>query len=143
MGVRRVDDFSRRMIGWVTQFKVRGKSTTKYFADNKYGGSDEAHEAAKEFLSKGEAARAEVLCLQRRLHPRRNTSSGLVGVARVVRQSGSASWIAYWLDDANSRKYKRFSVAKYGEEEAMRLAIDAKLSNSLEDIARLSDLLQD
>ncbi|MGY2048501.1 AP2/ERF family transcription factor [Methylobacterium sp. JK268] len=89
-------------------------------------------------LGPGEAATdRESLALMRRLRPRRNCRSGLPGVSRFIRKaSGTAFWVAYW-DDAQGRKIQRkFSVSIHGEEEARRLAIDARLAAVREHIDR-------
>jgi len=57
---------------------------------------------------------------------RRNNSSGIHGVGRYTPKAGSPYWIAQWLDLEGKHKSKTFSISKYGEGEAKRLAIDSR-----------------
>ena len=56
--------------------------------------------------------------------------SGIVGVSKQGTQ-----WVAHWREDGRTR-YAGFSVNKYGEDEAKRLAIESRNAN----IARLNAL---
>lgn len=61
-------------------------------------------------------------------HPlRQDSSSGVVGVNRLVNtlRSGNLAiyWKALWCEDGE-RKYKLFPVKKYGEDEAFRMACE-------------------
>lgn len=62
-------------------------------------------------------------------------SSGVLGVRRMV-QHGNPAWYCQWqIGPIGQRKTKRrsFAVAKYGEEEAKRLAIQARQDGIFED----------
>lgn len=58
-------------------------------------------------------------------------TSGHVGVRRVLspvtKKSGRKysyyNWVASWMDDTGKKKFKPFSISKYGEEEAKQMAI--------------------
>lgn len=54
-----------------------------------------------------------------------NNVSGVTGVYRVVRKSGEhIVWTAEWISLCGKVKTKSFSVNKYGEQEAFRLACE-------------------
>lgn len=60
---------------------------------------------------------------------RRKSRSGTVGVRRITSESKGHlydSWIAVWSDRRHNKKMKSFSINKYGEEEAKKLAFKAR-----------------
>jgi hypothetical protein len=108
----------------------------KHFPDQDYGGAAQA-------LAAAQAWRAEI----ERQHPRpsrsqlakglntRNTS-GKAGVSRTAKPSrhvdGSATVTDYWLAKSprglKPARSRIFSVSKHGEQEAYRLAVEARLA---------------
>lgn len=57
---------------------------------------------------------------------RRKSTSGIVGVARIIKPSKGhdyAFWRANFTDRRGNRKVRIFSVGKYGEAEAKKLAL--------------------
>ena len=62
--------------------------------------------------------------LWRRDRPRRNSSSGLVGVARYESESGGAFWLASWTDQHGVGRKRKFSVNRWGEHLAKNKAMD-------------------
>lgn len=56
--------------------------------------------------------------------PRKESSSNIRGVYKRDERLGisKASWICEWTDENHKRHSKSFSIAKYGEDEAFRLA---------------------
>jgi len=60
---------------------------------------------------------------------RRKSRSGIVGVQRItdtVKQHPYDFWVAVWTDRRGQRRCRKFSVIKYGEDEAKKLAIMAR-----------------
>lgn len=60
---------------------------------------------------------------------RRKSPSGTVGVRRITAETKGHPydyWIAVWSDTRHNKKMKKFSVNKYGEEEAKKLAFKAR-----------------
>lgn len=108
----------------------KGETTVKRFADGIYGGKREALKAAVEYrdsiLAKDEPFDHQIW-IRNRL--RKNNRSGIPGVHRyeVVANPDSGSireyWIAAWTDEHGATRQRKFSVARYGETEAKRLAI--------------------
>lgn len=119
--------------GWNVFLRRSGLNFRKRFSDTKYGGEDGAMAAAQAWRDTKD-----------RLHPamskqqvaasRKRPVSGQQGVYRLVirqrRQDGSLSVGCFW--DAVSPSWhvplrrRRFSVAKYGEDEAFRRAVAAR-----------------
>lgn len=142
MGVQRLDAPDRNFKGWMATYQHRGVWTRRYFSDERFGGSEAAQKAAQAFHDTDADLRREAISLARRLRSRRNSKAGVVGVTRVARSTGPASWMAYWTDPEGKRRYKRFSVRIHGEENALRLAVETRMANTQPDIERLSELLQ-
>jgi hypothetical protein len=60
---------------------------------------------------------------------RRKSRSRMVGVRRTtqtVKGHEYEFWEAWWSDQRHNRRSKRFSVNKYGEDEAKKLAVKAR-----------------
>ncbi|MFE1598677.1 AP2/ERF family transcription factor [Methylobacterium sp. ID0610] len=136
--ILRIEDPSHGQgAGWMVTALRDGGVVTRHFADEHHGGSAGSRSEAERFAAGSAVCGREGLALMRRLRPRRNCRSGLPGVSRFVRKpSGTAFWVAYW-DDAEGRKIQRkFSVSIHGEEEARRLAIEARLTAVREHIDR-------
>lgn len=60
-----------------------------------------------------------------------NNTTGFVGVSRVNRKY-SPYYCAQWLNEYGDIKTKVFTITKYGEEEALRLAIEFRKSKIME-----------
>jgi len=61
---------------------------------------------------------------------RKPTASGISGVTRITtypRGYEYEVWKATWTNRSGNRKSKQFSINRYGEKEAKRLAIEARL----------------
>ncbi len=60
---------------------------------------------------------------------RKPSSSGIVGVARIIHSAGGHEyefWRSTWTDIKGKRKTRMFSVNKYGEKKAKKLAVDTR-----------------
>lgn len=127
-GVTRIDIARTNTHGWEVRIRRRGSKIHEFFPDMGSGGIKEAYEAA--------IARLSVLEQDENLRPysrselsglasKRNTS-GIVGVRKSKRSNkseGYDSWIAFGAPRPGDHIVKSFSINKYGEEEAKRLAI--------------------
>lgn len=135
-GVTRVDNAASRTHGWLVTIQRRGAIFRRQFSDGVLGGKARSLAAAKSYrdeimqqhppLSKRE--HAEIL--------KKNNKSGVVGVCRycVSETSQKAEtekrwfWVASWvLPDGRAKRIK-FSVKKYGEEGAFKMAVKARRS---------------
>lgn len=127
--VARLDVAQAGTHGWQVRLQRRGVKYAKYFSDRVCGGRDEAFGAAirwrDRILRKLEDDEAVRVC---RRSPR--NQSGVVGVSkvRVTTSSGSEYefWQATWSPGKGKRRCVKFSVMRYGEAEAFRLAVRAR-----------------
>ena len=112
----------------------RGRKISKFFSDSVWGGKRKALTEARAFRDKAEArfkpySRTE---LMRQANSR--NSSGIPGVRlrkNVVTKNGWAytyeTWEASWTPvKGGARKKRQFSVLKYGNDKAYRLAVQAR-----------------
>lgn len=119
--------------GWEVRLQRRGKKTEKFFSDNKFGGKRAALEAAKEFRDELESASRKYTVRELAHRPSVRNKSGVVGV-RLHEQVDIRGeyeyhywyWIAQWTDRQGRRRTNSFSVHTHGDEEAFRLACDAR-----------------
>ncbi|MCC5927403.1 MAG: hypothetical protein JJU41_12670 [Bacteroidetes bacterium] len=125
-GISRID--SKGTHGWYVRIYRAGKTYSKLYSDNKYGGKEKAlvlaqkaRQAALETLDKTMGER------QRRLvtHDKRN-KSGIIGVSRTTKTNANGDVSLYyqvtWSPERGKIKNRQWSVRKYGEEEAFRRA---------------------
>lgn len=142
MRVRRIDDKAKRMLGWLVQYSVAGRHTRRFFSDLAFGTSARAKAAAEAFAIKDLGEHQEIRSLRSKLMPRRNTPHGTPGVARYVRPGGiSAFWTAYWTQDG-VRRQKKYSISRYGEREARKLAFATRADMTAGNLDRLNELLK-
>ena len=65
-------------------------------------------------------------CRNKGMHP--NNISGVTGVYRVVRTNGEhIVWTAEWIPPNEKKQTKSFSINRYGEEGAFRLACEYRV----------------
>ncbi|PIO47805.1 MAG: hypothetical protein CMR00_08475 [[Chlorobium] sp. 445] len=128
-GVTRVDH--RNTHGWLMRLHHQGTTYTKLFSDGVYGGAKKALKAARKYRKQlGKTLGIESLSQRRRTRSvsSRNTATGVVGVYRLTSKgkNGVARhyYAASWNPEPNKVKTKSFSIAKYGEAEAFRLAVE-------------------
>jgi hypothetical protein len=119
--------------GWEVRIQRRGRKTEKFFSDRIYGGKRGALQAAKEFRDELESNSRHYTVKELASQPSTRNRSGVVGV-RLQQQKDTRGdfeyhywyWIAQWTDGRGRRKTKSFSVHHYGDEEAYRLACEAR-----------------
>ncbi|GAA4453315.1 MULTISPECIES: AP2/ERF family transcription factor [Novipirellula] len=119
--------------GFLVRLMRKGKKHTKFFADNEYGGKRKAQAAAKKFRDELESKLKGYTPQQLSKIVRSNNTSGVVGV-RLVEEVDSRwpskptyqYWVAQWSPSKGVRKTQRFSVEKYGHDEAYKLAVKAR-----------------
>jgi hypothetical protein len=126
----RVDNDANGDHGWVVTLQRKGAIIVKRFSDGIYGGKREALEAAvayrDSFLALDDPFNHQIWIRTRR---RKNNKSGITGVLRyeVVANATTGSvrayWLASWTDEHGVTRSRKFSVARYGEQEARRLAV--------------------
>ena len=125
MGISRIEQAEKNHYGYYVRLNWRGTQFAKFFSDKKYGGKRKALKAAEAYFDELDAQMP--LDSQVGRMTVRNTS-GTVGVNRTKSTSRGHSyeyWQAQW-GYGDHRKSAKFSVNKYGEDEAKRLAIETR-----------------
>lgn len=112
--------------GWVVEAKRRGRKWIRYFSD-KPGGTAAARRRARRWRDQLLATLPPATKVKRTYVLNR---TGVIGVARVkeTTRAGRTMWryVAQWPKRDGSRGKATFSVGRYGETEARRLAIQAR-----------------
>ncbi|QEG43061.1 AP2/ERF family transcription factor [Roseimaritima ulvae] len=119
--------------GYLVRIMRRGKLHSAFFSFNEYGGKRKALLAAREHRDALEQKLRGISRKKRAQTLRANNTSGVPGV-RLVKETDPRwksrptyhCWVAQWSPSKGVRKTKRFSVEKYGNEEAYRLAVRAR-----------------
>ena len=111
----------------------RGEKTEKFFSDFAYEGKRAALQAAKEFRDQLEQQYRKYTVKELSAQPSIRNRSGVVGV-RLHHQKDRRGdfeyqywyWVAQWTDGRGRRRTRSFSVHQHGEDEAFRLACEAR-----------------
>ena len=133
-GITRVDHERSRTHAWRVTIQRQGKVHVGHFSDGVFGSKPKALAAAKKYrdglLSKFPPLTRKAYCSILR----RNNPSGLAGVsyhAEVIEtERGPVErrfWIARLPLEPWRTKLVKFSIAKYGAEEAFRRAVKARM----------------
>lgn len=129
-GISRIEQEEKKNFGWNVRVTNKGKTTHKYFPDKSCGGKNKALKLAREFrdgvLKKMPKAKQEAASKAQR----NVKKSGVTGVTHVVSKVGDGKsyeyWQAAWEDSNGSRRTAKFSISRYGNKEALSLAIQAR-----------------
>lgn len=126
-------DAGRTYGGWEVRIQRRGRKTAKYFGDNLFGGQRKSLLAAKEFRDSLEQAWQKYTVKELARKPSIRNRSGVVGVRRHKQIDSRGDyefhywyWVAQWTDGHGRRRTRSFSVSVFGEDEAFRLAKEAR-----------------
>ncbi len=125
----RIDVPSKSTKGW--QINFNRSKITKFFSDSKYGSEKAALKEAQLFRDACERELQIQLEKTKRTTSlnkltKRNTS-GIPGVSKFVDRRpnrGKGEWQAQWVDQDGKHRKKTYSINKYGDSEAKRLAIE-------------------
>jgi hypothetical protein len=115
---------------------AEGKRFTRSFPDAQYGGEAGALAAAQAWRDETERRHPQLTRKDRLARLRKSNTSGKTGVQRQLtlyrHLDGGEHVVAYWKaftpTSVKPRRYRSFSVEKYGEQEAYRLAVEARLA---------------
>ncbi len=114
--------------GWQVRLQRRGVKYAKFFGDRVFGSSLHALHAARTWrnhlLQKFDESEQARIC-------KRSTRnrSGVVGVSRVRVVTNGVSyefWQATWSPEPGRRRCVKYSIRRYGDREAFRLAVLAR-----------------
>lgn len=114
--------------GWQVRLQRQGKRYARFFADGVWGGPRKSYQAARDWrdalLQKLENEERIRTC-----RPSARNQSGVVGVSRVSVSTNGATyefWQATWSPEPGRRRTVKFSISRYGEQKAFRLAVSAR-----------------
>lgn len=133
-GITRVDHERSRTHAWRVTIQRQGKIHVGHFSDGVYGSRQKALVAARKYrddlLSKFPPLSRKQYCSILR----RNNRSGLAGVsfhAEVIETDHGPVERRFWIARLPLQPWRtklvKFSVAKYGAEEAFRRAVKARM----------------
>ncbi len=132
-GICRIDQPSHRTHGFFVRLARWGKIHSAFFTDKKYGGREQALSAAQAHYLKLRQKLGMPRQRSRRWNAevvRRKGRSGIHGVRRIISRGQSGRqlkyWMAMWSPELGVVRKKQFSIRKFGEEKAKRLAIRAR-----------------
>ncbi|MGB0272079.1 MAG: hypothetical protein ACPGCS_00150 [Opitutales bacterium] len=127
-GISRVDTDSTH--GWLVRSYKNGKTYSKLFSDAKHGGQGAAFELAKAYKVTLEEEMTAIPAKKRRrriVHSDARNTTGELGVTRVSRTTASGAQIEFyavsWRPEPGVQKRTSFSIRKYGEGRAFRMAV--------------------
>lgn len=128
-GISRID--SRATHGWFVRCYRNGKTYAKLFSDRKNGGKGKAQKLAKVYRDELNAELEAIPKKQRQprivLSDIRNTT-GELGVSRAVKTGPNGTkheiYSVSWRPVPGVQKCTSFSLKKYGEKKAFKLAVD-------------------
>ncbi|MFT4176665.1 MAG: AP2/ERF family transcription factor [Luteolibacter sp.] len=127
--ITRMEHPETSTFGWQVRIQRRKVRYAKYFADRSLGGPENSLQAARAWRDKVLAKLSETEGVRVCLTSARN-SSGVVGVSRVTISGPNGVayyfWQATWSLGDGERRCVRFSVKRYGERQAFRLAVQAR-----------------
>ena len=129
-GISRIEQEEKKNFGWNVRVTYEGKTTHKYFPDKSCGGKNKALKLAREFrdsvVKKLPKAKQEAASRAQR----KVKKSGVTAVTHVVSIAvGGKSyeyWQAAWEDKDGGRRTAKFSISRYGNKEALELAVQAR-----------------
>lgn len=119
--------------GWLVRITRKGEMTSWYFGDTEYGTKRKSLLAARDYRDELEQGLKGYTAKQLATKERANNTSGITGV-RLVEEKDPRwpsnptykYWIAQWSPAKGSRRTKRFSVEKYGNDKAYKMAVAAR-----------------
>ena len=124
-------DNKGRTQGWWVRMKRGSETFSRMFSDGKYGGKDKALAAAMRYRDELEKKYGVADYTGFRTDKTARNKSGVIGVHKDTKRKTKANgriysyefWIASWVDEKGKHHVRSFSISKYGEAEALRLAL--------------------
>ena len=130
-GVIRIDSDSTH--GWQVRVYRHGKTYSKLFSDRKHGGREEAFEAARAYraeLVEEVAALPAQPPARRLIRSNKNNSTGVVGISRTFKRDRRGIkhevYAVSWNPEPGIARGTSFSIKRYGEDTAFRLACELR-----------------
>ena len=127
MSISRIDQEDKHNHGYYVRVAHAGKIKAKFFADKQNGGKRAALRAAKAYEAQLIEERAHMKTPPRKISSR--NTSGKTGVSRtayVCRGYFYQYWQAAWMGEDGKPHSVKFSIDRFGEEKARRMAMKAR-----------------
>lgn len=133
-GITRIENYKNRVDGWQVRLLCRGETFSQFFKDSDYVSKETALKAARKYYRQ---LTSEHPKMSRQENAERKTSrtGEIIGVRRLLKPRFGHTyevWEAKWSPKKYQRLVRTFSIEKYGEEEAKRLAVEARLKGLAE-----------
>ncbi len=133
-GISRVDNEVSRTHGWLVTIQRRGVIYRKHFSDGVFGGKQKSFNAAKSYRDEIIENYPPFSMREYSNIVKKNNRSGVVGVCRycasetrdMPEEKQRWFWVASWPLPDGRRKRVKFSVKKYGEDGAFKMALKAR-----------------
>ena len=127
-GISRVDSGSTH--GWFVRGYKNGKTHSKLFSDRKYGGKRKAQNLARQYRDELHERLAQIPTkprVRRIVYRDSRNTTGVLGVCRTAKRSTNGKvnecYSVSWRPAEGVQKATSFSIRKYGEEKAFKLAV--------------------
>ncbi|GAB4057093.1 AP2 domain-containing protein [Uliginosibacterium sediminicola] len=129
-----MDNEVSRTHGWLVTIQRRGVIHRKHFSDGVHGGKQKSFAAAKTYRDEVITKNPPFSMREYSNIVKKNNRSGVVGVCRycasetrdLPEDKQRWFWVASWPLPDGRRKRVKFSVKKYGEEGAFKMALKAR-----------------
>ena len=128
-GISRIDSGSTH--GWFVRGYRNGKTYSKLFSDRKCDGKGEAQKLAKEYRDQ---LNEELEAIPKNPRQRRivvsdlRNTTGELGVSRTTKISPNGTkhecYSVSWRPEPGVQKCTSFSIKKYGEKKALKMAVE-------------------
>ena len=118
-------EYESQCYGWRVALRRRGMRIVKQFSDGVWGGKAQALAAAKDYRDALIREIPPLSKLEYANFKRKNNSSGIVGVHRVI-SGDTFIWMARLRLPGGRNLQKSFSENKHGTQHARELAIEAR-----------------
>lgn len=128
-GISRIDSGSTH--GWFVRGYRNGKTYSRLFSDRKSGGKGKAENLAKSYRNE---LNHELESIQKKPRQRRivvsdsRNTSGELGVSRTIKMGPNGTkhecFSVSWRPEPGVQKCTSFSIKKYGEKKAFKLAVE-------------------
>jgi len=128
-GICRIDQPEKRNHGWFIRITRKGKCYSAFCSDRKCGGKSNGLIKAKAIYTKMAKAHPPMSRREFAQVVRRPNKTGIPGVTKLIKlvQGKKYSfWLATWSPKPGVVAKKAFSVGRYGDVKAKKLAIQAR-----------------
>lgn len=128
-GISRIDQPEKHNHGWFVRLTRRGERFSAFFSDKKNGGKARALKLAQVCYSKMVKEHPQMSRKDFAQIERRSNKTGIVGVTKLIKEVRGKKykfWQATWSPEPGTVRKKAFSVTRYGDDKAKKLAIAAR-----------------